>query len=85
MKLTGNLDAARVSQLWSERDDLFQQHEINVNEIGKIDSAGIAFLVKWAQACHARNDRLSILGGSSEFCQLIALYGVEPLFNLISK
>ncbi len=85
MKLTGNLDATQVSLLWAERDDLFRQNEINVNEIGKIDSAGIAFLVKWAQACQARNDRLSVLGGSAEFCQLIALYGVEPLFNLISK
>lgn len=85
MKLTGNLDAARVTQLWAERADLFQQHEINVNEISKIDSAGIAFLVKWGQACHARNECLIVQGVSSEFCQLIALYGVEPLFKLISK
>ena len=59
MILTGNLDAAQVSLWWPERTELFRQNVIDVSAVNKIDSAGVAFLVKWAQACQRDNQRLS--------------------------
>jgi phospholipid transport system transporter-binding protein len=84
MKLTGNLDASQVSSWWPERIELFQQNSIDVSSVNKIDSAGVAFLVKWAQACQRDNQRLSIQGASPELVQLISLYGVSALFDLVS-
>jgi phospholipid transport system transporter-binding protein len=84
MKLTGNLDASQVTQWWPERSTLFQNAIIDVSAVHKIDSAGVAFLVKWAQACQNDNQRLSIQGASPELAQLISLYGVSALFDLVS-
>lgn len=84
MKLTGNLNAVQVSQWWPERTELFRQHIIDVSTVSKIDSAGVAFLVKWAQACQLDNQRLSVQGASPELVQLISLYGVSALFDLVS-
>jgi len=83
MKLTGNLDAPQVTQWWPERSTLFQNAVINVSTVNKIDSAGVAFLVKWAQACQKDHKRLSIQGASPELVQLISLYGVSALFDLV--
>jgi Predicted NTP binding protein (contains STAS domain) len=85
MKLTGNLDAAQVTQLWPGRSDLFRQNELDVSSVNKVDSAGVAFLVKWAQACQATNQRLLVQGASPELVQLISLYGVSALFDLASS
>lgn len=85
MNLIGALNATRVAELWSDREKLFQEHEINLQGMTTIDSAGIAFLVKWSQACNASSQRLSIVGGSKGLQQLIELYGVTPLFDLITK
>ena len=84
MTLTGNLDAAQVSLRWPERSELFRQNLIDVSAVNKIDSAGVAFLVKWAQACQLDNQRLSIQGASPELVQLISRYGVSALFDLVS-
>ena len=84
MTLTGNLDAAQVSLRWPERSELFRQNLIDVSAVNKIDSAGVAFLVKWAQACQRDNQRLAIQGASPELVQLISLYGVSALFDLVS-
>jgi phospholipid transport system transporter-binding protein len=84
MKLTENLDASQVAIWWPERIALFQQNSIDVSSVNKIDSAGVAFLVKWAQACQLDNQRLSIQGASPELVQLISLYGVSALFDLVS-
>ena len=82
MKLTGNLDAAQVTRWWSERTELFQQNSVDVSSVNKIDSSGVAFLVKWAQTCQANRQRLIIEGASPELVQLISLYGVSALFDL---
>lgn len=85
MKLTGNLDAVQVTQLWPGREELFRQNELDVSSVNKIDSAGVAFLVKWAQACQATNQHLLVQGASPELVQLISLYGVSALFDLASS
>ncbi|WP_024872223.1 STAS domain-containing protein [Tolumonas lignilytica] len=84
MKLTGSLNAEQVTQLWAERATLFRQNMVDLGTATKIDSAGVAFLVKWAQACQADNQRLSITGASPELVRLLALYGVSTLFDLVS-
>jgi phospholipid transport system transporter-binding protein len=84
MTLTENLNAAQVTVWWPERAELFQENRIDVSAVHKIDSAGVAFLVKWAQARQLVNQRLSIQGASPELVQLISLYGVSALFDLVS-
>ncbi len=82
MKLTGNLDAAQVTQWWPERTELFRQNCVDVGSVNKIDSSGVAFLVKWAQTCQENHQRLVIQSASPELVQLISLYGVSALFTL---
>lgn len=84
MILTGDLNATQVSLRWLERVELFQQNKVNVRAVNKIDSAGVAFLVKWAQARQLDNQRLIIEGASPELVLLISLYGVSTLFDLVS-
>lgn len=82
MKLTGNLDAAQVTEWWPGRAELFRQDNVDVSAVNKIDSSGVAFLVKWAQTCQENHQRLLIQGASPELVQLISLYGVSALFDL---
>lgn len=84
MILTGDLNATQVSLRWPERVELFRQNKVNVRAVNKIDSAGVAFLVKWAQARQLDNQRLTIEGASPELVLLISLYGVSALFDLVS-
>ncbi len=84
MILTENLNATQVALWWPERATLFRENRIDVSVVHKIDSAGVAFLVKWAQARQFDNQRLVIQGASPELVQLISLYGVSALFDLVS-
>ncbi len=82
MKLDGILDAQRVSGWWPEREVMFRDSQIDLSAVEKVDSAGLAFLVKWAQARLAAGERLHVSGASDSFIKLANLYGVAGLFNL---
>lgn len=85
MKLDGILDAQRVAAWWPERERMFRDGQIDLSAVEKVDSAGLAFLVKWAQARLAAGGRLQLSGASDAFIKLVRLYGVAELFNLDAR
>ncbi len=83
MKLEGVLDAQRVAACWPEREALFADNQLDLSAVQKVDSAGLAFLVKWAQARLAAGERLQLSGAADAVINLANLYGVASLFNVI--
>ncbi|WP_409420937.1 STAS domain-containing protein [Pseudaeromonas sp. ZJS20] len=82
MKLEGSLNAAWAASSWRQQAQLFAQAEADLTEVVRLDSAGLALLVKWSQSCLARGERLRILGADDNFLKLASLYGVAELFDL---
>ncbi|GAA4498505.1 STAS domain-containing protein [Pseudaeromonas paramecii] len=82
MKFDGSLNAAWAASSWGQQAQLFAQDEADLTEVVRLDSAALALLVKWSQACQARGSRLRILGADDNFIKLASLYGVAELFEL---
>lgn len=84
-RLTAHLDVEQVTAWWPEHDAWFTESGVDVSAVTKIDSAGVAFLVKWTKACLLTQQKpLEIFGVSPQLRQLIELYGVSELFTLNS-
>ncbi|MEL1217667.1 lipid asymmetry maintenance protein MlaB [Aeromonas hydrophila] len=81
MRLSGELQAAQVVELWQRRADWWQEDQIELSDVTTLDSAGLALLVKWAKAALARGATLQLVGASTDFYTLANLYGVAGLFQ----
>lgn len=84
MKLAGSLNADWAASNWRQQAQLFAQNEVDLTEVVRLDSAGLALLVKWGKACLARGGRLQVQGADDNFLKLASLYGVAELFDLAS-
>ncbi|MCH7373453.1 MULTISPECIES: STAS domain-containing protein [Aeromonas] len=81
MKLSGELQAPQVVDLWQRRSEWWQDDELELGEVTTLDSAGLALLVKWAKAALARGGSPRLVGASRDFHTLANLYGVADLFQ----
>lgn len=81
MRLSGELQAPQVNELWLRRAEWWQADRLDLNEITLLDSAGLALLVKWAKAALARGATPTLVGASDDFHTLANLYGVAGLFQ----
>ncbi|MBP4039783.1 MULTISPECIES: STAS domain-containing protein [Aeromonas] len=81
MRLSGELQAAQVIELWQRRADWWQEDQLELGEVTTLDSAGLALLVKWAKATLARGATPTLVGASNDFHTLANLYGVAGLFQ----
>ncbi|AUZ76958.1 STAS domain-containing protein [Aeromonas hydrophila] len=81
MRLSGELQAAQVVELWQRRADWWQEDQIELSDVSTLDSAGLALLVKWAKAALARGATPQLVGASTDFYTLANLYGVAGLFQ----
>ena len=82
MKLSGVLDAEQVATLWQQRETLFAHAELDLEAVSQVDSAGLAFLVKWAKFRQQVGGKLRLHGVTPRLSKLVELYAVEPLFDL---
>lgn len=82
MILQGAIDTRQVTLWWLEREALFAEPELMLHEVSSVDSAGLAFLVKWAKAQQQLGGRLRLLGVPQQLQRLLTLYGVDGLFEL---
>ncbi len=80
MKLSGDLQATQVLDLWQRRAEWWQGDQLDLGEVTSLDSAGLALLVKWAKAVLARGATPQLVGASRDFHTLANLYGVAGLF-----
>lgn len=79
LSLSGVLDSASLLPFWQQRQQLL--HDIDVldlSELSRIDSAGVAMLVHLR---HASDDvaRLAIRGISPALRSLLALYNLQEI------
>ena len=81
MRLSGELQAAQVIELWQRRADWWQEDLLELGDVTTLDSAGLALLVKWAKAALARGATPHLVGASADFYTLANLYGVAGLFQ----
>ncbi|WP_324013650.1 STAS domain-containing protein [Aeromonas hydrophila] len=81
MRLSGELQAAQVVELWQRRADWWQEDQIELGDVTTLDSAGLALLVKWAKAALARGATPLLVDASTDFYTLANLYGVAGLFQ----
>lgn len=82
IKLAAQLTAQQVAEMWSEKATLFVNQSIDLSDIRQIDSAGVAFLVKWAQTLQVQQHKFKLTGLPDGLLRLIRLYGVESLFDI---
>ena len=85
IELEGLLNDPKVEQLWKSRNKIFPETEVNLQKISSVNSAGVAFLVLWAEDLKAKNKSPLVLHHlPTEAGQLIRLFKVEPLFTFRS-
>lgn len=75
-----DLTVNNVPKLWEFRDEIFKQQSFDMQNVTAIDSAGIAFLVKWALSCD--NKKLIIFNIKDNALALINTFGVLELFDV---
>ena len=81
LRLAGNLDADSVPALWRRHRDAGALESIDLAEVTRVDSAGVAFVRQLQQRSHAagRVPRLDNL--PAHFTQLQDAHRLQPLDN----
>ncbi|MGN0916535.1 MAG: lipid asymmetry maintenance protein MlaB [Succinivibrio sp.] len=74
------LSFATVPELWKKRAEIFKEDSIDLKNTSHIDSAGIAFLLKWAKT--KNNGKLVVLNASKQTLDLIHTYKLNELFEI---
>lgn len=73
-----DLSVNQVPKLYKRRQEIFKSNVFDMSQVTKIDSSGIAFLVKWSKACP--NKKLKIKNIKEEAKALITVFHVDSLF-----
>ena len=82
MNFTGRLTGDTVPGYWKKRAELFSSAEADFSGLEAIDSAGLAFLVKWAKAVAAGGGKLRLVNPTEQLTSIIGIYRVGDLFDL---
>lgn len=80
LSIVGSFDFLQVEKLWANKDELFINNSIDLSNVIKVDSAGIAFLVIWAK--NLSGTKLHIKSMPLEAKHLVELFKVTELFDL---
>jgi len=87
ISLKGDLLFSTVSSVFAEGCKLIKNHkssavDIDMSNIEKIDSAGIALLLDWKRLCDAHNKKYQLKNLSQQALSLISTNKLEPLLNV---
>ena len=74
-----------VAQQMNQGNVTITNNQLDLAAVTHVDSAGLAFLVKWGKARQAAGELMCLTGVSDSFAKLCSLYAVEPLFDLQSQ
>ena len=80
-----DLQSEQVITLWQSRDQWWQQDSLDLSQVERLDSAGLALLVKWAKAALARGSQPQLINATADIYTLATLYGVVGLFQPIAQ
>lgn len=76
-KLT-ELSAQNVPELWERRGQLFRESSVDLSALARVDSAGIAFLVRWSKSL---GRPLKLECAPARALELINTFRLAPLFE----
>ncbi|MGY1640566.1 STAS domain-containing protein [Geodermatophilus sp. SYSU D00703] len=83
LHLTGDVDAPVLQQFAREHAvDRLRVLAVDVDELAYIDSAGLTFLVRWAQSARAEGRPARIRRATRRFARVLELSGLTSLFDL---
>ena len=68
-----------VPQLWQERARYFALPAAKLGALKAVDSAGVAFLVRWAK--NLKGERLILHQAPAQLVALLEIYRVKGLFK----
>ncbi len=76
------LNVRTVPGLWERRKEIFSHNETDLSALSSIDSAGVAFLVRWSRTLG--EGKLTLKAPPEEALRLIKTFKVEPLFEILA-
>ncbi|QCR37346.1 lipid asymmetry maintenance protein MlaB [Nissabacter sp. SGAir0207] len=78
--LTGDLDRDTLLPLWQQRESLLAQHTaLDLSQVGRVDSPGLALLVHLRAEARARGAALTLEGMTDRLETLITLYNLDEI------
>jgi phospholipid transport system transporter-binding protein len=90
--LSGELSFSSVPGMLSESQRLLAGHSdsisaltIDLQGVGRSDSAGIALLVEWARNAHSKNIEITFINMPAQMLALARLSGLEAVLGLSQK
>lgn len=85
--LKGQLNFASVPVLWNENksqlfDDDSSTLEINLSQLERSDSSGLAILVEWYREAEQRNKKITFLNLPAQMYQIARISGLNDILPL---
>ncbi len=77
----GGLRFATVPQHLSALDDIAERGQIDLSNIGAVDSAGVTYLLAASRLAHQQGRRLKLLNVPAQLETLLTFYGVNTMFD----
>ncbi|AHK18785.1 lipid asymmetry maintenance protein MlaB [Yersinia similis] len=78
--LQGELDRETLLPLWQQRETLLaDKSRIDVSQLQRVDSSGLALLVHFRELQSQRGSSLDIIGISDRLATLIELYNLQQI------
>ena len=68
-----------VPELWKRRGEIFSADVINLDGV-KVDSAGVAFLVRWSKSLK-NGKKLRLVKPNDDLLKLISVFRIAELFD----
>ncbi|WP_194756249.1 STAS domain-containing protein [Aliidiomarina indica] len=85
VRVAGDLDRNQVGLAWSNRADWMGQEQalvLDLSEVKKVDSAGLAFLIQVQAELASHERELSLQNVNTQLRQFAAVSGVTELLSL---
>lgn len=79
MTVFTELTKLTVPELWKQRQEIFSADSINLDGV-KVDSAGVAFLVRWSKSLK-KGKKLRLIQPNDDLLKLISVFRIAELFD----
>ncbi|PHM27133.1 lipid asymmetry maintenance protein MlaB [Xenorhabdus ehlersii] len=80
--LQGTLDRDSLLPLWQQKEHVLEDiGNIDVSQLSRVDSTGLALFVQLKGECHKRGRTLTFSGVGERLSTLITLYGLQALLD----
>jgi phospholipid transport system transporter-binding protein len=88
LRVRGALDFSTVAVLWTQGLPLFGAVsgacQLDVSDVDRVDSAGVALLLEWMRLARAREAAFSITGAPPAMKDLVRLADLQDLLPVTS-